>query len=146
MLFKSVRSPSFANAVYAPTQSYDNIKLCNTIGVYKNDDGSTIGRFDAENNYLRTVKLNPESKSLKPNDFLIFPIPSNGQIKIRYSETRDSKLQVVNLLGVVVKEINLAKEVQGITTNIGDLSSGIYLYRHVSNNEILHVGKLIIEN
>jgi len=76
----------------------------------------------------------------------ISTIPTNGQIKIRYSEIKDTKLHIVNMLGVIVKEIMLSKNVQGVTTNISDLASGIYLYRHVCRNETLHIGKLIIEN
>lgn len=58
----------------------------------------------------------------------------------------DSRLQIINMLGVLVKEIQLSKELQQVSVLIDDLTPGVYTYRQVVGKQYIHSGKLIIEN
>lgn len=47
----AVYKARFLNALIAPGTQYDDIKLCNQAGVYKNGGGSSKGLFDDENDF-----------------------------------------------------------------------------------------------
>ena len=133
-------------ANYEPALIYDDIKLCNNVGVNKaNNNSSTKGLFDDENKYLSNLKASVENKIVLENELIIFPNPSNSQINIRYKESRNTKLQIVNVVGIILKEISLPKDIQQVSTLVNELNTGIYIYRQVYGKEILHTGKLIIE-
>lgn len=58
----------------------------------------------------------------------------------------DSKLQIVNILGIVVKEIYLPKESQQVSILLNEITTGIYSYRQICDKLILNSGKLVIVN
>ena len=133
-------------ATYEPALMYDDIKLCNNAGVNKaNNNSSTKGLFDDENKYLSNLKASVENKIVLENELIIFPNPSNSQINIRYKESRNTQLQIVNVVGIILKEISLPKDIQQVSTLVNELNTGIYIYRQVYGKEILNTGKLIIE-
>lgn len=135
-------------ATYMPSQLFDDIKICNNIGVYKNSNNNTgeSSLLSLESDYLKSIKPNFENAILKENDLLLFPNPTANQLNIRYKYASDSKLQIVNILGTTVKEIELPAHNTHISVLVQDLFPGIYTYRQVENKNILHTGKLIITN
>ncbi|MBK8330073.1 MAG: T9SS type A sorting domain-containing protein [Bacteroidetes bacterium] len=138
-------------AMYNPTALFDDMKICNAIGVYKTGKNNDIGKklkdiFDAENNYLRGLKPNVANTIIKECDLKLFPNPAINQLNIRYKSSMDSKLQIVNILGIVVKEIYLPKESQQVSILLNEITTGIYSYRQICDKLILNSGKLVIVN
>lgn len=128
-------------AYYAPASLFDDIKICNNAGQFKN--GNSTGIFDDENGFLKTLLPDINKVALNENDILIYPNPTQSVLKIRYKSATDSKLVIIDILGISVKEIYLAKNVQNVETAIDDLSPGVYMYRQVVGDRTIHTGKLI---
>jgi hypothetical protein len=134
-------------AMYAPASMFDDIKICNAVGVYKNGSGNNEdkkGIFDSENNYLRNIKARPATTEIASNEILLYPNPSESQLNIRYNFDKDSKLQIVDMLGIIVKEVFLSKETKQVSLFVNDLAPGVYSYRQIYQNTTLNTGKLII--
>ncbi|MBK6331647.1 MAG: T9SS type A sorting domain-containing protein [Bacteroidetes bacterium] len=89
--------------------------------------------FDSENNFLRNVKALPASTEIAANEILLYPNPSESQLNIRYNFDKDSKLQIVDMLGIIVKEVFLSKETKQVSLFVNDLVLGVYSYRHIYN-------------
>ena len=45
------------------------------------------------------------------NPIKLYPNPANTQVNIRYKNANDTKLQIVNILGIVITEIDLPKDI-----------------------------------
>jgi Secretion system C-terminal sorting domain len=135
------------NAIYNPAMIFDDIKLCNSVGVFKSSNGNNnTGLFDGENGYLQNLKPDTETSVLETDELIVYPNPASNQLNIRYNCKENSTLQLMNILGVLLKEIDLSKNVQRVTISINDLPTGVYTYRHIQNKTNLHTGKLIITN
>ena len=69
------------NAIFNPTQMYDDIKICNNTGVYKtNNNGNTQGLFGGENDYLKNLKPNDNNVVLSLNEINVYPNPTDVRI------------------------------------------------------------------
>jgi hypothetical protein len=83
---------------------------------------------------------------LENNDLLLYPNPISSQLNIKYQNASDSKLQIADILGTVLFEIDLAKEVHEVSVNVSSLKAGVYFYRQIQNRTIIKAGKLLIAN
>jgi hypothetical protein len=77
-------------------------------------------------------------------EILLYPNPSESQLNIRYNFDKDSKLQIVDMLGIIVKEVFLSKDTKQVSLFVNDFAPGVYNYRQIYNNTTLNTGKLII--
>ncbi len=121
--------------------------ICNSVGVYKNGDGSGNGLFGAENNFLKNLtsnKNNTKEKGIELNEIVLYPNPTNSQLNIKYKCDEDTKLQIINMYGSTVVTIKLSKEVQLVQFSIKNLSNGVYTYK-ISNDSVNITSKLIKE-
>lgn len=78
------------------------------------------------------------------NSFQIYPIPSNGNFSIKYSQINETIFMFYDLLG---QEINSTKLFgnSGIQTfSFPNLSDGIYYWKIFSGIDILDKGKIVI--
>ena len=100
--------------------------------------------FDSEGNYLWNIKARPASTEIAANEILLYPNPSESQLNIRYNFDKDSKLQIVDMLGIIVKEVFLSKDTKQVSLFVNDLAPGVYSYRQIYQNTTLNTGKLII--
>lgn len=80
------------------------------------------------------------------NNILLYPNPANTQLNIKYNSAFDTRLQIVDMLGIVIKEIFLSKTTQTVAINVNDMMSGVYVYKQLEGKKILNTGKLIINN
>lgn len=84
-------------------------------------------------------------KNTKVSD--IYPNPAYGSVSIDYNmplEVKSARIRIVNVLGSVVKDINIDTRDNRINLNISDLTDGIYFYSIIINNELLNTKKLIV--
>ncbi len=137
------------NAMYSPASMFDDIKLCNNVGVYKtnNTSGNTKGIFDAENSYLKSLLPNSKIPILSTNKFNIYPNPASTQITIAY-EMKYNEAGLVIIYDIVGRErmkIDLKASVNKIILNVTNLERGIYTYKYISNNFQKETGKFLIE-
>lgn len=77
-----------------------------------------------------------------------YPNPANNFVSLDYELKGDkkAKIAVYNLLGSVVKEIELTESFGTQKINTSDLIEGIYFYSLLINNESISTHKLIIKH
>jgi len=76
-----------------------------------------------------------------------YPNPASSQFSLDYSFDMNvdaASLKIVNLLGSVVKEVELDQTSNNINVDVNDLTSGIYFYSVVVDNEVIQTKKLVI--
>ncbi|MDP8208309.1 MAG: T9SS type A sorting domain-containing protein [Candidatus Electryonea clarkiae] len=105
------------------------------------DPDSTIAdigyKFFSQNHVKQkdTFKL-----PLKHDILSIYPNPSNSSVKIQisnlYNMNNNHKIKVYNILGELVKSININSSIITIN-NTNNLTSGIYVIRLIGNNLII---------
>ena len=77
----------------------------------------------------------------------VYPNPANQNVSLDYRfdvNVDAASIKIVNLLGSVVKEVEMNQNAGKISIDISDLNNGIYFYSVVVNNEILRTKKLVI--
>lgn len=79
----------------------------------------------------------------------IFPNPATNFVSINYTLTpqvNSASVKVINLLGKVVKETRIEMGSNKVRLDVSDLSSGVYFYSVVINEEIYKTKKLVVKN
>jgi hypothetical protein len=77
----------------------------------------------------------------------IYPNPATSHVSLDYNLTSDvdqANLRIVNILGAVVKDINLNRNDSNHRLDISDLESGVYFYSMLINNEVYKTKKLVV--
>ena len=136
-------------AMYEPTSMFDDIAICNSIGVYKTENsGNSKGIFDDENAYLQSLK--PKESLLTKNSehpFMLYPNPASTTVTIAYELNNNEKANVIiyDILGREQMKIDLHPDNNRVSINVSLLRQGIYTYKYVVNNLHQYAGKLLIE-
>ncbi len=105
-----------------PGISYDDLEICNSVGVYKN------GVTQSEN-LINT-----------PFDILIYPNPTSDRLYFK-ATVPDGKveIQIFDVTGKLILETHL-KFIQGSSfLNVSELHTGIYQIRVHNNNQVSFV-------
>jgi hypothetical protein len=77
-------------------------------------------------------------------DVKVYPNPARQFLNVQINESAlPSKIEIYNAMGSLQREFKLTEPVQQI--NIEGLLPGLYLYRIVSESEVLGAGKLVVE-
>lgn len=115
-----------------------------------NRDGRAVAPFPKaiDDRIIKiSLSINPGTKTIntKKKEVKISPNPLNEHSSITITDAGDADydLTVYNLMGEEVKQIHI-KGNSSSTLYKGEMSQGMYLYRVVSKNELIAVGKFII--
>lgn len=79
----------------------------------------------------------------------IYPNPASNHISLDYkltSKVISAQVKVFNVLGSVMKEINMQLGNSKVRMDISDLNQGIYFYSVIINGDIYTTKKLIVRN
>ncbi len=79
----------------------------------------------------------------------IYPNPATTFVNLDYNmpaEVDFAKVQIVNLLGSVVKESNINRSANKLSMDVSDLQGGIYFYSVLVNGDVYKTKKLVIQN
>jgi len=113
-----------------------------------------FNQSDEDENITVTVtyKTSPEgiAEQLMANGFIseIYPNPATSQVTLDYELTpqvNKASIRLMNLLGAVVKDVDLNKNTSNIQLDVSDLTSGVYFYSVLINNEVYKTKKLIVK-
>jgi hypothetical protein len=77
----------------------------------------------------------------------VYPNPAKQSVSLDYSfevNVDAASVKIVNLLGSVVKEVEMNQNAGKLSIDISDLNNGVYFYTVVVNNEVLKTKKLVI--
>lgn len=93
-----------------------------------------------------TVGINePVSEQISISN--AYPNPASDQVSFDYSlpySVPDAGIRIHNLLGSVVKEVQLRDAAGKVTLDVNDLKDGFYFYSITANNEIIDTRRLVI--
>ena len=89
------------------------------------------------------------AEHLMANGFVseIYPNPATTFANIDYELTpqvKKASLRVINLLGAVVKDVELNKNASNHRLDVSNLTRGVYFYSVIINNEVYKTKKLIV--
>ncbi|MBK6331151.1 MAG: T9SS type A sorting domain-containing protein [Bacteroidetes bacterium] len=137
-------------AMFEPAMVYDDISLCNTIGVYKQGNNiNTKGIFDDENAYLKSLQLKNNRLASKyiGSKFMLYPNPASTNITIAYdlSSNENGFVVVYDILGRKLMVIDLDESNNKVSVNISSLQHGIFTYKYLVNKIQREAGKLLIQ-
>jgi len=126
---------------FIPNAHYDDLWICNTMGVYKGG----VNRFDEENKLLNNASTSTVS-SKTISEYEIYPNPTQGTVQIRYTGSEEVDKMTFTLYDLIGNKI-LVKE--GLSNysyiSIPPTANGIYTYTITNGNEIVKRDKLLIE-
>lgn len=111
--------------------------------IYTNTTWHTIGE-----NFIRITDLPAVAKGDKTVQITAFPNPFTQATTIRVegdTNYRDLQLEVYNAMGQLVYQTNSPTGASAVRLERQDLKSGIYFYRLIADNQVLHSGKLIAQ-
>ena len=77
-----------------------------------------------------------------------YPNPASTVVSLDYdlNDVNDAKLVIYNLLGSVVKDVQITDAMGKLKVNITDLDDGIYFYSLLVKNETLKTQKLVVKH
>jgi hypothetical protein len=101
--------------------------------------------FYAEFNAGTVGINNPVSEKISVSN--AYPNPARDQVSFDYDlphSVSDASIRIQNLLGSVVKEVQLRDASGKVTLDVNDLNDGFYFYSITANNEIIDTRRLVI--
>ncbi|MBL7766001.1 MAG: hypothetical protein JNJ58_07915 [Chitinophagaceae bacterium] len=130
-------------AMFLPSTYYDDLEICNTIGLYKGGNS----RYFEENQLLLGSNQINKRRGFNLEKIKVFPNPADDIVTIEYhlNENETGVFQLFSVLGNNAKSINLNHRINKVTFSVSDLIPGIYTYKYLVNNINTNTGKLIIE-
>jgi len=122
------------NKLMNPGMQYDNLKICNAVGVYKQYDStknnqgfSTI--YNEELTLLTSLLPNKNNKSL--NAFELYPNPTRDMVNIRYNVNDNCLLEIYDATSRKLKVIQMPAGTQKTTISVSELAPGSYTYKFI---------------
>lgn len=137
------------NISMQPALMYDDMKICNSAGVYKQSGNGNQGttNYESETKFLQNLRFN-ENTAEKPaeSDIAVFPVPATSYVDIEYAVGEDAFFILYNSLGekVIAEKLDKAINLHRITLN--NLSNGVYHYEIQFASKQKSVGKITILN
>jgi hypothetical protein len=125
------------HAYFEPGFHYDDIGVCNGMGVYR----GTSNPLQHEENLING------KGEIENNEPIIYPNPTTGQITIEFKlkENENGKVKIFDLLGNEVLSINLNNQVSRTVCSLPNLSKGVYIATILLENKCVYNTKLILE-
>jgi hypothetical protein len=153
--FLWVKDPLKSNPEVNYATLYFNINGAHQNLVSYSINASAIANSDISSKQTNNVSnvCHQTSKALKPAklneitklEIQVYPIPANDFINILSNKTENDhslKLQIVDVTGKIVKELNYQTPTNEIV-DIRELSSGVYHLRLFSNNVSIYSTKIV---
>jgi len=77
-----------------------------------------------------------------------YPNPASTVVSLDYDlkDVNDAKLVIYNLLGSVVRDVQINDAIGKLKVNVSDMDDGIYFYSLLVNNETVKTQKLVIKH
>jgi hypothetical protein len=137
------------NYFLTPGSMYDDMKECNTVGVYKQGDTThtnTQSLITIENEKLAKLKATSVKLSSLKNEVYVFPVPANNYINIGYLIDEDATFILYNSIGekILIDNLNKQNKIQRIDLN--NIANGIYNYEVLFSTKLKSIGRITVIN
>jgi hypothetical protein len=129
-------------SMFVPNLQYDDLVICNNLGVYKNGTSLLDQILDQMNNHYAGLQT-----SVYLHDIKLYPNPANTNVTVSYNllENETATLKLYNIIGNEVREIKLHWKNNKLSFGVSDLVTGVYIYKYELSGRIISTGKLIID-
>lgn len=129
-------------SMFVPNLQYDDLVICNNLGVYKN--GTSV--LDDINNQLSNHYAGIQT-SAYTHDIKLYPNPANTTVTVSYNllENETATLKLYNIIGNEVREVKLHWRNNNVSFAVSDLVTGVYIYKYEISGRVISTGKLIID-
>jgi hypothetical protein len=129
-------------SMFVPNLQYDDLVICNNLGVYKNGTSLLDQILDQMNNHYAGLQT-----SVYLHDIKLYPNPANTNVTVSYNllENETATLKLYNIIGNEVREIKLHWKNNKVSFGVSDLVTGVYIYKYEISGRIISTGKLIID-
>ncbi len=126
-----------ANGIYGVSimryTVFDAAHVADSAYFFVEFNAGTVGLTDYTNNKISVS--NPYPNPAKSQTSFNYQLPAN---------TTNASIKIHNLLGSVVKEVQLTGQSGKVSVNVNDLNDGVYFYSVVVNNETYETKRLIV--
>ena len=96
-------------------------------------------------NRIANNNENTESISLDNSQTAtLYPNPNNGSMNIDYNIKEDARLEIMDITGKLVVTYNLPATGTTLQIKNNYLQNGMYLYRVISNDKLIKLGKFVV--
>ena len=116
----------------AKTTTYYATKTCPNNNVFKDTVTVYVQQTTGIEQYANNVKIK------------LYPNPSNGNISIEYYLHTDAVIEITDITGNLVGSYYMSATETTIQVQNNYLQSGVYLYKVISNDNIIKLGKIIV--
>jgi hypothetical protein len=135
------------NKLMNPGMQYDNLKICNAVGLYKqNNSSNTTGNMPNTTLYKMEQKaleiLQPISKN-SSSEIKLFPNPTSGLVNIQYELTQNVTVEINDITGRLLMQILMPAGKVESTIDLTTLAGGVYTYNCFVGNVKKETGKLL---
>lgn len=146
-----------ARSIYAqiqPLQDYNDLDICNAVGVYRNEgNGITSGLFDGENTFLNEMikqssfeNNHSDTRNIADlNELRVYPNPASDAVTFDFSGECSSgyQIKIIDVLGRVIYSNKFSKNERKVKISMQQFLSGIYAYEYILDGIQKLNGKLV---
>lgn len=125
---------------FSPNIHYDDIVICNEVGVYKNGASKLHHQLNALDNLSKIT-------TLLGNGIVVYPNPASTEVTIEYylEEGNNADFLINDMLGNKVIEEKLYGGIGKQKINTIGLAAGVYMYQFKVGRFVKFTGKIVIQ-
>jgi hypothetical protein len=137
------------NTLLQPARIYDDLKECNTQGVFRLADTSAklapaITNFSRENSFLSTTS--PKQQYTKTPECLVYPNPSTGEFNVLLdTEYAIKTISIYNAIGDLIETKSCSIGINTAKFNLSGQAQGMYSYKVTTYGGYVFTGKIILQ-
>jgi hypothetical protein len=137
------------NTLLQPGRIYDDLKECNTQGVFRLADTSAklapaITNFSRENSLLSSAS--PKQQYAKTPECLVYPNPSTGEFNVLLdTEYAIKTLTIYNAIGDLIETKSCSIGINTAKFNLSGKAQGMYSYKVTTYGGYVFTGKVILQ-
>jgi len=135
-----IRLDSTVIAAKENVSLFDDVDAMIEAGLF---DGITEEEYPMIVNWDMPEPVNSLDKKIT-DKITLMPNPNNGYVQISFEQLSNiSEIRVVNMVGSVVKTVNISKNTTSLNMNTSDLPSGMYFLQFTDGKTQSYVHKMI---
>jgi hypothetical protein len=124
------------NKLLNPGMQYDNLKICNAVGVYKQYDTTKNSQefstvYNEELNHLSSLLPNKGKVNINTFNFELYPNPARDIVNIRYNVNDYCFLEIYDATSRKLKVIQMPACSQKTSISISEFVPGSYTYKFI---------------
>jgi hypothetical protein len=134
---------------YAPAAIFNNLKMCNEVGIYKtnNINNNNNSNFTKEIEYLKTLKVKTAVVNNNGTVVKVYRNPATDLLTVEYylPNNISATFTLLDINGREILSKNLNATLNTSTINISQYARGIYMYKIKDSIGLVTIGKIILE-